>query len=262
MTPGLYDYKRRYRQRLLVAITRISLCIVTIVIGALFSYKIGVQQTTGEQLQLHKQVIILQNENKQLRNQKIELEAATVAVQVQLQTLQDRFNAEVPQGSRRELDKRIAERLREGVEEARLRFFIDAAGPARNCTNPTTHKFILPTPTYRGSGNTSAVFGDGKITVTGIGTAARSENGTPQPWFDPTQEVMIIFTPIGGAPVTTTRGTLPLHHSVALGDAEYRFSVSAAERSVVVVTSDRCMISIAGPSLTAPIPLLGQQRRY
>ena len=37
-------------------------------------------------------------------------------------------------------------------------------------------------------------------------------------------------------------GILPLHHSVLLGEEEFRFTVVADEQSLVRVTTDRCAL--------------------
>ena len=47
------------------------------------------------------------------------------------------------------------------------------------------------------------------------------------------------FIEIGGR-ATEATGTLPLQHSMVIGDREYRFAIRASNRSFVEVSSDVC----------------------
>jgi hypothetical protein len=52
-------------------------------------------------------------------------------------------------------------------------------------------------------------------------------------------------------------GKLPLHHSLQVGDSEYRFTATAGDRGFMNVTADRCNFP-SGPSarpLDSPPPV-------
>lgn len=241
MSLGLYDPDRRYRRRIWARIARTGLFLATIGATSALAYQIGVEQMRGRHQSLEQEVETLRAETVDLQQTAIRLEAATRTAEVQYQELLARFEREVPSGAVRELAQLVAQQLEKGVEADRLAFFINAADQVRDCGAPETKRFIVPTPIYQGA-NTSVGFADGRITVTGMGANARDEAGKLQGWYDPAQPVKITFTTIGGEQSETT-GQLPLHHSVVLGEYEYRFTIVEGERSFVVVTADRCALT-------------------
>ncbi|HET8726053.1 MAG TPA: hypothetical protein VFO41_00970 [Alphaproteobacteria bacterium] len=238
MSLGLYDPDRRYRRRVWGTIVRTGFYVATLGVAAAFAYQIGIERMHNRQEQLTEELRGLQRSNATLEQNAIRLEAAARAAQIQYRELLERFEREVPTGQVRELSTLAAERLEDGVPAERIAFFIEAADQVRDCGEPETKRFIVPTPIYQGA-NTSVGFADGRITVTGMGTNAVDEGGAQQGWFDPAKPVKITFTVIGGEQ-SETSGELPLHHSVVLGDDEYRFTIAEGERSFVQITADRC----------------------
>ena len=156
--------------------------------------------------------------------------------------LLERFNREVPTGILRQLTDIVAQELDDGVHPDRLEMMIAAAAQPTECRDGETKRFIVATPIYRGS-NTSVGFADGRITVTAEGQNVQTPGGTIQGWFDPTQPVSVTFTIVGGE-FSEVSGTVPLHHSMLLGDEEYRFTVAEGERSFVNVTADTCQVPL------------------
>ena len=119
---------------------------------------------------------------------------------------------------------------------------IAAAGQTLKCTGePAVRRFLVRTPIYRGA-NDAVTFAENAITVTASGVSAKDINGKPEAWFDPAEPVTLRITSIGG----TTReasGPLPLHHTILWHDAEYRFSVVAADqRGFVLASAERCAL--------------------
>ena len=132
----------------------------------------------------------------------------------------------------------VAARLETGLDAQRLAFFIDAAGPPHDCSEPRTRSFFMATPLWDGP-NTSTSFAEGRIIVSGLGENARDRNGQVLPQFDPTEEVTLTFTTIDGEEVAVT-GALPVQHALVMGNEEFRFSVAEGRTSMVDVTADRC----------------------
>lgn len=238
MTIGLYDPERRYRRRLWAGIVRVGFYIATLILVGLFAYQIGVERVEVREDRVQDRIALLEAANSRLEQEGIRLQAQARAAQIQYNELFQRFEREVPLGIKRELAELVTSLLDQGVAPERLAFVIGNAAQPRNCVEPETKRFIMPTPAYRGA-NTSVGFADNRITVTGTGANAVAENGGVQGWFDPAQTVTLTFSVIGGNS-SAVSGLLPLHHSLVLGDREYRFSVVEGERSFVNVTADNC----------------------
>ncbi|MBO6785043.1 MAG: hypothetical protein JJ899_17480, partial [Alphaproteobacteria bacterium] len=67
-------------------------------------------------------------------------------------------------------------------------------------------------------------------------------NNQPEAWFDPAAPLRLDFAHPGGE-TSRAEGVLPVHHSVAVGNEEYRFSVVAGPRAFVLVSGERCPLS-------------------
>lgn len=238
MSLGYYDPDSRYRRRMRGFIVRTTLFVLAVAAASTIGYRLGLEQLRSRETRLTDEVRALQEEKTALEQQAIRMDAAARTAQAQYRDLLARFEREVPAGELRHLSSLVAKRLEEGVPAERLAFYIKTAARVRNCGAPETKRFIVPTPTYQGA-NTAVTFADGRITVTGMGTNARSETGSAEAWYDPALPVKVIFTTIGGEQSEST-GPLPLHHSVVVGGNEYRFTIVEGDRSFVQVTSDRC----------------------
>ena len=239
----LYDPEKRYRRRRLRSLLRVFFYAAVLLVVAIFAYQIGVEETKGRETRLRTQIDGLEAAREADRSAAVraELDAARArsAQQLAEQALED-LRAQIPSGDLQTLTSLVATKLDEGVPTDRLAFLIDSASQTRECGGPEAKRFILSTPAYSGP-NTSVTFAEGRITVAGDGENARSVNDGVLGWFDPEKDVTITFTLIGGEQSVVT-GILPLHHSVLLGDEEFRFTVVADEQSLVRVTTDRCAL--------------------
>ncbi len=238
MSLGRYDYERRYRRRVWAGFGKFGLLAVLVLGVALFAYQMGIEQLKGRD-------VTLREENAALSRQKAELELLASQMQHAARTaearsseLEARLQREVPTGDLAKLSGLVAERLKGGMDSNRLAFVITQAQPPRNCQQPESKRFTLATPLLK-SGNRSAGFGNGTVTVSGEGQSARNAQGAVESWFDPAQPVTIKVTAIGGKESVVT-GVLPLHHAVVVDSTEYRFTFTAGPRSFVEVTADRC----------------------
>ena len=137
-----------------------------------------------------------------------------------------------------ELYDLIRARIADGLSVARLRFLIGSARRKRDCLDPDTRRFVVRTPVKSGP-HSAASFGKDRITITGRGASAKSADGHPQAWFDPSKPVSLTFTAVD-QPSVKHAGVLPLSHSVVLGEREFRFLVQAGRRGFVLVTAEDC----------------------
>ena len=136
----------------------------------------------------------------------------------------------------------VRERIRNGVSADRLQTVVRIARDDVACESlGSTKRFFVNNEISRGA-NDSVSFANGAITVTGTGTAARNAKNRPEAWFDAAVPVTLDFAHQGGETSQTT-GILPLHHSVTVGDVEFRFSTVAGARSFVEVSGQRCPLS-------------------
>jgi hypothetical protein len=238
MTLGLYDYERRRRRRFWISTVKAMFFLALMVGIGLFAYQVGVEQVKGRESSLREENSRLRARVQELDHRVATLQAAAHSATVRATELETRLQRELPQGELAELTKLVAERLVSGVDPHRLAFVISETRMPRDCDNPETKRFILPTPLYRGS-NTAVGFADGTITISGEGVPARDAEGRSESWFDPQQPVSIRFTEIDGRQ-TEAVGMLPLQHSVVIGSIEHRFMVTAGARSFVEVTTERC----------------------
>ncbi len=239
----LYDPEKRYRRRRLRSLLRVVFYAAVLMVVAIFAYQIGIEETKGRETRLRTQIDDLEAAREADRSAAVraELDAARArsAQQLAEQALEE-LRAQIPSGDLQTLTTLVAAKLDEGVLADRLAFLIDSASEARECAGTEAKRFILSTPAYTGP-NTSVTFAEGRITVAGDGENARSVNDGVLGWFDPEKDVTITFTLIGGEQ-SVVSGILPLHHSVLLGEEEFRFTVVADEQSLVRVTTDRCAL--------------------
>lgn len=153
---------------------------------------------------------------------------------------------QVPTGKQRELLALIREQLDGGVTEERLIFLLRSAAQRVQCDgSPESKRFIVQTGITRGV-NDWVAFAGSTVVVRASGEPAKDNAGRPHAWFDETQPITVTFTKIDGA-VSEATGILPLHHSVARGDAEYRFVLTKSPtRGFLNVTAERCSLPDGG----------------
>lgn len=238
MSLGLYDYERRRRRRFWGRTLKTALFAALLLGTGLFSYQMGIEQVKGREIVLREEASALERRNAELERHVAGLQEAVRTAEVHAEELETRLQRELPHGELARLSKLVAERMAAGVDPNRLAFVIGETSMPQNCEGPETKRFILPTPSYRGT-NTAVGFGNGAVTVSGEGSAARSAQGQPEGWFDPQQPVTIRFTEIGGRQHEVS-GLLPLQRSVVAGTMEHRFTISAGSKSFVEVTALRC----------------------
>jgi len=181
---------------------------------------------------LTQQVGALEAERDRLQG---ELDAANASVA----DWRQRYEADVPAGELSELLAQVRARIAAGITAERLAFVMAHATAGKACDEaPQTKRFLVQTPIATGAAG-SVGFANGMLTVTGEGASAVDGAGNPLARYDPAKPVTLRFTVLGGD-ATVAAGTLPLHHSVVVGDTEYRFSAAAGEGGFVNVTGQSC----------------------
>lgn len=234
----IYDAGGRYKRRSSERKQKIIVACVFLLALAGVSYWWGGENVRSSEVAFKQQAIKLQEERAGLEGQITELRSEVQSTNVRYQQLEERYNLEIPQGEFKQLTDLVRKRLDAGIKPERLAFLINAARPPKNCSEPTVKRFVVKTPVYNGPHGTVS-FGNGVVTVTGEGAAAVSPAGQGEAWYDPGKPVKIIFSEIGGKQ-TVKEGLLPIQNSLVIGTKEYRFTVSAGERSFISVTSDSC----------------------
>ena len=240
MTLGLHDTRLRHRRRVRWVIAKWVIGLSGLVGAGIFAYETGSTLAERRVVVRDEKIFELTEQNEDLRRQATELKASLILEKKRLSDAQNRYQSDVPTGQVAALLGRVREKLEAGVDPDRLDFVIKAAQNPRQCDEqPATKRFLVQTPLYKGANN-SVSFADNTITITATGELAKDSSGRIEAWFDPALPLTLRLTRIGGKTVEAT-GKLPLHASLIVGDAEYRYSaVAGAQRGFVQVTGDHC----------------------
>ncbi len=236
---GFRDAQRDARRRRNRALLRGLLLITTMAVIAWYAYQQGHDGGQTRIAELEVEVTELDTIALEAREQAAAARAEIASLRSDAATWRERYEAEVPQGRTAALWQLLTRRLDEGVTEDRLAEVIELATNSRSCDAETTTKRIIVKTHLHGGTDTSAGFADSRITVAGEGDAARDAANNPVAWFDPAQPVRMSFSEIGGA-TQVVEGYLPLHHSMLLGDDEYRFTVTEGPRNFALISTERC----------------------
>jgi len=203
-----------------------------------YGYQVGVSASQAWTDKLEADLQRFQEDNLSLRDELAQASLSASAVQMALDGLQRRYDAEVPDGVVAELLGQIQGQLRAGVDPERLAFLIGAAEEEPGCVEaPVTKRFRPHTPITVDP--VSAVrFGD-RIVVTASAESALDPSGQPEAWFDPAKPVQLVFRTLDGRE-RRVEGTLPLAHRMLVDGLEYRFHAIAGPTSFVELTGQAC----------------------
>ncbi|WP_372000271.1 hypothetical protein P7L74_17170 [Tistrella mobilis] len=239
MSLGLNASRRREKRRRRMMMLKWLAGLAIIAGAGAYAYRTGAMLAEGEVRRLEQSVAELNVRLSELGAENARLREARESALIEVEQWRQRYQKDVPTGQLAEILTRVQSRMADGVKPERLNFVIGAVSNERRCEGgPVTKRFILPTPLSTGS-NDAVTFADGLITVTGRGETSVNDKGDREAWFDPSQPVTLRFIEIGGR-ATEATGTLPLQHSMVIGDREYRFAIRASNRSFVEVSSDVC----------------------
>lgn len=240
MTLGIRQ-RRAERQRRW-RVVRGFLIVGGLVAYGFIAYQTGAEISHGRISGLESEIARLTAREAELGERAARLEVDLDAARNDLVQWQTRYDADVPSGKAHDLMLQTRALLDQGVAAERIGRMIAAAGAKLKCAGePATRRFLVRTPIYSGA-NDAVTFADNAITVTARGASATNGEGRPEAWFDPAKPVTLRVTAIGGETSEAT-GLLPLHHSVLVNDAEFRFAlVSAEQRGFVLASADRCAL--------------------
>lgn len=234
----MQDSGGRYRRR--AAEQRRRMLFFLIILGSIsgLSYWWGTESVRSSEVAYKQQAIKLREEKDKLEQGVTSLRSDIQSTQVRYQQLEAKYNQEVPTGVFKQLADELRRQLTAGIRPDRLSSVISSVRPPRNCSEPTSKRFVIKTLVYSGP-HGSVSFGNGLIIVTGQGESAVSFTGSAEAWYDPGKPVSISFILTGGKE-TVKAGLLPIQYSTVIANKEYRFTVAAGERSFISVTSDSC----------------------
>lgn len=239
MMIGQYNPKSRYRER---AIQRFNKTILFILImGACFGlgFFIGGQNAVVQNGTLKLEVEDMTGRLKTLQDELTTVRAEAQTATSRFEQLKTQYEKDMPQdGPLREIVDMVRKQIDDGMAPDRLAFVLRSARPPRNCSDPSTKRFIIRTPAYKGSDSVVTV-GEGAVVISGTGSSAKTRDGQEESWFDPTQPVNLNFKSSNGE-IEKKSGTLPFQHSVIASGKEYRFTLAEGEKSFVKVTFDSC----------------------
>jgi len=244
MSLGLSEDRNRRRKRRQFAGALFRWAIV-LAVGAgvgIYAHDVGTDIAQQQVSELKVRLTEETEAGEKLRAEIAGLQAALRTERDKVADWSSRYEADVLSEREKPILQAVRERLDSGVSDDRIREMIAIARDDVACEPlGPTKRFIVNNEINQGA-NGSVSFADGAVTVTGTGSAARNDANQPVAWFDPGQPVTVNFAHRGGE-VSQVTGVLPVHHAVAVGNVEYRFSVVAGPRAFVLVSGESCPIS-------------------
>lgn len=160
-------------------------------------------------------------------------------VKARLRFAETRYERDVPAGDARRLLGLVQDGLAQGANPDRLARLIQAGSRPMQCTPEADPRLLGVAHSGQRQAAGTLGFADDRVTVAVEGSTAVDERGRPEDWFDQNAAVRVRLTQEGGVP-TTVEGILPLEHTIVVGDAEYRLSLTSARRGFVEVAVERC----------------------
>lgn len=241
MSLGLSDNRNRLRRRRQVFgfVFRWGLVLAVGLGVGLWAKNIGTEVANQEVRVLEGRLSEITTESATLRSEIAGLKAALHSERDRVDEWRQRYEADVPNPQEAEILAAVRARIAEGISTDRLTAVVGLTRDDVACEPMgSTKRFIVNNKIQSGA-NGSVSFANGAITITARGEAARNEAGQPVGWFDPAKPVIATFSHLGGE-TFQAEGALPLHHAVAVGDSEYRFSLVSGARAFVQVTGEVC----------------------
>ena len=239
LASNYYGGRRRPRAPLARRVVGWTLAVITVFGAGVYAYRTGMAFATRAVEQLGAEVLELGDAVANLEQNNAGLRAALEEEQRRNSELLEQYQQDVPDEAIQPIVAAVRDRLEAGVGADQLAEVVRAVGPGWACDGAAqTKRFVIRTPVTPG-GNDAVGFAEATITITGTGASQIDEQGRPLAWFDPAQPVRLEFARIGGD-VSEVSGLLPLHHSMAVNDTLFRFTVVAGERSFVSVTGQPC----------------------
>ena len=241
MSLGLSDNRNRLRRRRQVFgfLFRWGLVLAVGLGVGLWAKSIGTEVANQEVRVLEDRLSDITTESATLRSEIAGLTAALRSERDRVDEWRKRYEADVPNPQEAEILAAARLRMADGISTDRLTAVMGLTRDDVTCEPlGNTKRFIVNNEIQSGP-NGFVTFADGAITITASGQAARNASGQPVGWFDPAKPVIATFSHLGGE-TFQAEGLLPLHHAVAVGETEYRFSLVSGPRAFIQVTGETC----------------------
>jgi hypothetical protein len=243
MNRGLADVRRRRqgdRGRIAKAAFKGLLFLGGLAVVGIYGYLVGRGLSEEERASLETEVTRLSGELAVMTPARAAQEEKLHELELALDAANTRYKRDVPTTAEAEILRQARRRMDAGIPAPRIASIVAAAPAEERCDTAVETKriaiSITDAPNQAGLGR----FANGGIIVAGTGRSARDDAGRVQAWFDPSAPVTLKFSRPGGQTSEAT-GTLPLYHTVVLGDRAWRFSAVPGARSFVELTADRCV---------------------
>jgi hypothetical protein len=243
------EMRRRQRRNAWWSVFRFLSALVAVLAVGVYAYQVGVSANQMRTAQLEADLVRFQHDNLDLNVQMASAAQQQADAEAALESMRQRFAAEIPSGEAADLLARLRAQLGAGVDPGRLAVLIEAAGQVDACHGePVTKRFMPRTPLS--TGPVSWVRFDDRITVIGEGESALSEAGLAEAWYDPARPVRLQFRTFGGE-TTTAEGIVPFNHRMAVDGKEYRFSAISISPRFLEVTAQACPLPESGDASSA-----------
>ena len=243
------ETRRRQRRAAWWSVIRFLCALVAVLAVGVYGYQVGVSASQTRTAQLEADLARVQHDNLDLHDRAASAAQQSADAEAALESMRQRFAAEIPSGEAADLLARLRAQLSAGVDPGRLAVLIEAAGQENTChSEPVTKRFMPRTPVS--TGPLSWVRFDDHITVTGEGELALSATGLAEAWYDPARPVRLQFRTFDGES-TTVEGIVPFTHRMAVGGKEYRFSAVSITPRFLEVTGQACPLPESGDESSA-----------
>jgi hypothetical protein len=241
MSLGLSESRNRRKRRRQVVVGLVqSGLVIAVALGVGFwARDIGTEIARRDVATLETRLSDVTSEAATLRSEIVGLKAALRAEKDRVAEWRERYEKDVPSTAEAEILAAARARIAGGVPVARLASVVAMAHDDVECTPLGEPKRFIVNNEIRSGAKDSVSFASGAVTVMASGVAARNAAGQPEAWFDTAKPVTVTFSHVGGES-SQVEGLLPIHHAIAVGQIEYRFSMVAGARSFVEVTGATC----------------------
>jgi hypothetical protein len=234
------ETRRRRRREAWWSVIRFMAAVVAVFAVGIYAYQVGVSASQARTAQLEADLARFQRDNLDLRDRIAAAGNQAADAVAALESMRQRYAAEIPSDEAAELLGQMREQLAAGVEPERLAMLIEAAGMADQCQGePVTKRFMPRTPIS--TGPLSYVRFDDRITVSGEGESARNDSGLAEAWYDSAKPVRLEFRTLDGS-ITSVEGIPPFTHQMVVDGKEYRFHAVSTGPRFLDVTAQACRL--------------------
>jgi hypothetical protein len=234
------EARRRRRQQAWSRVVRFLSAVLAVLAVGIYAYQVGVSANQARTTQLEADLVRFRQDNLDLRDRAAMAAKLSADANAALESMRQRYAAEIPSGQAADLLAQLREQLAAGVEPERLALLIEAAGLEDACQSEPVTKRFMPRTSISAEPLSWVRFHD-RIIVTGQGEAARNEAGLAEAWYDPAQPVRLEFRTLDGA-ITNVEGIVPFTHRMVVDGKEYRFSAVRGETRFLEVTAQACAL--------------------